>query len=349
MNKEYLLSIIVPVYNLEKYIARCIDSLLEQGLTPNEYEIIIIDDGSTDNSLSICRNYEKQHQNITVRSQSNKGPGLARNLGLDLAQGEYIYMVDGDDYLIPNGLSFICGNFIHLHDFDLITFGYTIVKKYVCYGKPEGEIVYEGQAWDFILKYGILPSSGYSFFVKKVFLEKYHLRFSNYMINEDILFTFSLLLLNPFILRLSCNFYRYVIHDNSICTTRERIHNRKCINDHISSVKEMYGLLEKYQLEKYNSNLFRQYTKMFNYLTFYMYKKILCAGYDIKEYKQIVSEFVSLQLLPLGVIGSGIKCRVSRFVINMMMKFPITYKPVCFLYNKIFVKYILTIKNKIYA
>lgn len=94
-----LISVIIPVFNREKYIKECIDSVLRQKEI--EIEIIIIDDGSTDNSLKICKEYEERYSNIIVVHTENKGLSAARNLGISLAKGDYIHFVDSDDFL-PN-------------------------------------------------------------------------------------------------------------------------------------------------------------------------------------------------------------------------------------------------------
>lgn len=95
-------SVIVPVYNTEKYLKRCIDSLV--GQTYNDIEIILVDDKSTDNSLSIISAYqEKYPEKIKVlQTKTNSGPSTARNLGIDIATGEYIGFVDSDDYIVPD-------------------------------------------------------------------------------------------------------------------------------------------------------------------------------------------------------------------------------------------------------
>lgn len=97
---EPLISIIIPVYNVEKYIRKCLDSVLNQ--TYKNIEIIIINDGSTDNTYSICIEYEKSDSRIKLFTQENSGQGAARNLGLQHAQGTYIGFVDGDDYIDPD-------------------------------------------------------------------------------------------------------------------------------------------------------------------------------------------------------------------------------------------------------
>lgn len=95
-------SVIVPVFNVEEYLSQCLDSILNQSL--KEIEIICIDDGSTDSCLSILESYKSQDKRIKVISQSNNGPGNARNVGMDNAEGEFITFMDSDDYFKPNAL-----------------------------------------------------------------------------------------------------------------------------------------------------------------------------------------------------------------------------------------------------
>ncbi len=95
-------SIVVPIYNLEKYIGECIKSILNQSYT--DFELILVDDGSIDKSLSICREYEKQDSKIKVITGENAGVSSARNKGIEIADGECITFVDGDDRVDPNWL-----------------------------------------------------------------------------------------------------------------------------------------------------------------------------------------------------------------------------------------------------
>lgn len=92
-----LVSIIVPIYNVEKYVERCIDSIINQTL--KEIEIILVDDGSTDNSGKICDEYARRDERIKVIHKKNGGQCSARNVGLDIAKGEYIGFVDSDDFI----------------------------------------------------------------------------------------------------------------------------------------------------------------------------------------------------------------------------------------------------------
>ena len=94
--KKLLISVVIPVYNVEKYIPRCIDSVINQSY--NNLEIILINDGSTDNSPKICEEYSIKDKRIRIIHQENKGLSEARNRGISLAQGDYIIFLDSDDY-----------------------------------------------------------------------------------------------------------------------------------------------------------------------------------------------------------------------------------------------------------
>lgn len=96
---DLLLTYIIPVYNTERYLSRCLNSVVSQGLAEDEYEVLVVDDGSTDGSLDIVKAFALEHPSVRILSQPNAGVSAARNLALDHARGEYIQFVDSDDYL----------------------------------------------------------------------------------------------------------------------------------------------------------------------------------------------------------------------------------------------------------
>lgn len=101
-NYEPLISVIIPVYKVERFLHRCIDSVIHQTYT--NWEMILVDDGSPDTSGDICDEYAKKDERIKVIHQKNKGSSGARNAGLDKATGEWIYFLDSDDYIKKNAL-----------------------------------------------------------------------------------------------------------------------------------------------------------------------------------------------------------------------------------------------------
>ena len=97
--KEYMVSVIVPVYNSEKYIEECVQSVEKQTYDINKIQIVLINDGSKDNSLNVCKELAKQNTNITIIDQKNSGVSVARNEGMKKAEGKYILFLDSDDML----------------------------------------------------------------------------------------------------------------------------------------------------------------------------------------------------------------------------------------------------------
>ncbi|MGY2295883.1 glycosyltransferase family 2 protein [Pseudomonas yamanorum] len=116
MMPQSLCSIIVPMYNVENYIERCLASLVAQTYEP--IEIIIVDDSSTDNSLNVCERYFDGVDNVRILTQVNSGQGVARNFGVSVASGEYIVFVDADDWIDEN----LCSDMIRRIDEDQLDF-----------------------------------------------------------------------------------------------------------------------------------------------------------------------------------------------------------------------------------
>lgn len=114
-------SVIVPAFNLEKYISKCIESLISQ--TFKDIEIIIVNDGSTDKTQEICEYYTKIDKRIRILNQKNSGVSVARNSGLDLASGDFITFVDGDDFIENDTIEFLLTN-LEKYDVDVSTCGF---------------------------------------------------------------------------------------------------------------------------------------------------------------------------------------------------------------------------------
>ena len=98
------LSIIVPIYNVEKYVRTCIESIFRQGLDENRFEVIIVNDGTQDKSMEVIADIIVRHKNIIVINQENQGLSVARNNGIAVAKGEYLLMPDSDDMLIDHSV-----------------------------------------------------------------------------------------------------------------------------------------------------------------------------------------------------------------------------------------------------
>ncbi len=119
-----LVSVIIPVYNMEEQLKQCMESV--RGQTYRKIEIILVNDGSTDGTERVCWELEKEDGRIIVRNQKNKGAGLARNLGMEAARGEYVYFMDADDFLEKQAIEKLMKEIGTGNGYDLIAFSYKI-------------------------------------------------------------------------------------------------------------------------------------------------------------------------------------------------------------------------------
>jgi glycosyltransferase involved in cell wall biosynthesis len=122
----YAATVVVPVYNVEKYVAGCIDSLVGQSIGFSKIEVIIVNDGSTDSSESICKEYSEKYENIKLFSKENGGLSSTRNYALNLARGKYIFYLDSDDKLAPETIEAVTEFFDSVYnEVDLVTYRIT--------------------------------------------------------------------------------------------------------------------------------------------------------------------------------------------------------------------------------
>lgn len=141
-----LVSIIIPIYNVEEYLVRCFDSIYSQGVNEDIFEVIAVIDGSPDNSIDITKEYARNHKNLIVIEKENGGVSSARNKGMDVATGEHIMFIDPDDSLLPNCLSSILSK-IDKQKTDLIilrSFVGTEQERYPWIGTFETDKIYTG-------------------------------------------------------------------------------------------------------------------------------------------------------------------------------------------------------------
>lgn len=184
-------SIIIPVYNVEQYLTKCLDSVVNQTYN-DEYEVICVNDGSTDSSLAILEEYEEKHDKIKIINQANGGLSEARNSGLRAAQGEYVWFVDSDDWIEVNALEILDKS---IKNEDIVCFN---GRRYFEDGKTEtpdeGIEISDISGWEYYNKYA-LQSRKFHFVCvvlrvyKRDFLLKNNLFFEPGIYHEDNLFT----------------------------------------------------------------------------------------------------------------------------------------------------------------
>ncbi|MBR3002612.1 MAG: glycosyltransferase [Clostridia bacterium] len=209
-DSEPLVSIIIPVYNTEKYVERCIQSVEKQDY--NNLEIIVVDDGSTDNSLTICKKIAQNDSRIKLIHKENQGAGFARNTGLDNASGKYVMFIDSDDYILQGCIKRIV-EIAEKGNFDVVKFG-TIKGKENIYTdiiKQKEIKIYNNYTAFETRDVNILICA--KLFKLDIFK---NIRYPKKSTHDDEFITYKIIYLSNSIAVVDENYYYYYMSDNSI-------------------------------------------------------------------------------------------------------------------------------------
>lgn len=324
-------SIVVPVYNAEKYLERCVESLLRQRLT--DYEIILVNDGSTDNSHSLCYALADKHLEVRVIDQQNAGVCAARNHGIDQARGEWIILADADDYMLDGGLAKVFD--ADTDDKDVVQFA----SSYDYWPKPEmtNNIAFQGTGLEHIAQHGFV-SFCWLLAYRKSFLDEHQLRFDNrYIVGEDQLFVANVLLHNPRMLAVDTNLYRYVINDGSATTKRDVQHTRRCVDDYLHSFHDIMCLAKEYGDEQ----VVHAVEAALNQKKMFGFSRILSSQYSWAAFRRVARYAKEINFRPVQPASDGTKAKAIAAVMNMTLSSFICYKPASWLFTGIITPYVL--------
>lgn len=226
-----MISIIIPVFNVEEYIGRCVESVLNQ--TYQDFEILLIDDGSTDKSGEICDEYVSKDSRIKVFHVENNGAATARNVGIDNAKGEYISFIDSDDFVAPQMYEILINNLIQYKS-DISACNYIRGKNF---DKSDLEVknvikVFDSEQMSkkFSSQLTILDSPCAKLFVRKLFED---IRFPDRTLHEDVWVAHHLLCGANKVVYIDKKLYCYYERDNSISVTQDK---KKRIEDLINGM-----------------------------------------------------------------------------------------------------------------
>lgn len=238
---EIILTIIIPVYNSENFVARCVASLAKQGIRDEHFQVLLIDDGSTDNTLSAIQKMESQYSFVSAFHKKNGGTGDARNFGLDKIKGKYLYFLDIDDYLADNTLSQII-NVMDDKELELCYFQSI---------KTTSLDLFESQTKDPIkvdITDGIeyIAENGFEFevwryIINTAFFRQTGLRYESEKLLEDAFFTACLVIAAKRVGKTNLDVHRYVDEPTSAMNKPDKKHGKRMLSD----LEELTGQYDK--------------------------------------------------------------------------------------------------------
>ena len=238
------LSIIVPIYNVEKYVRTCIESIYRQGLDEEEFEVIIVNDGTEDKSIEVIADIICQHNNISVINQENQGLSVARNNGIAAAKGEYIIMPDSDDLLIEHSLKPLLIKAIESHAdlvvADFLTMNSNEIAKFKkCPSLPHSELKFTEKTGQLIILEDLIPHECYVWrtLYNRHFLINNHLKFYPGITYQDRPFTYACYLKANKCIKTSSILY---IYRKGHSTAASYLINKKKAFDYCISISEIW-------------------------------------------------------------------------------------------------------------
>lgn len=299
MKNRKELSVIVPCYNLCAWgviLDRCIKSLVHQDIAAEAYEVLLIDDGSTDDTGAICDSYAAKYSQVQVVHQHNGGLSAARNTGLSIAQGKYVYFVDGDDFVAENCFKLLIDT-ANTHNLDLLMFDY--IKVHTDSPKPspfshESTEIKVMSADDYLSANFLMGSVCMSIF-KRSIIESEHLQFPVRRMYEDNAFMLQAILSSQRLAKINKVCYYYWLRPGSITSNRSLNHRIKLIDDIIFCGINFGKILEKYRNEISDTS----YNRLNSRREYFFYQALL-FGTECDSLHIIIPKLRQANALPLS-------------------------------------------------
>lgn len=282
--KEINLTIAVAIYNIEKYLPKCLESLLNQSVK-NDYEILLINDGSTDDSLKICKEFLKKGLKAEIVTKKNEGLSSVRNLAANKAKGKYIFFIDGDDWIEKNTIETIFSN---VKEFDMLTFGFNWIfaEKLTVDLRFQKDEIFDKNIENEIFRNNINTAVWNKVFKREIII-KNNLKFPELKGAEDYLFIYEYLLRCQRVKKISIPLYNYNQRENSLSNKKKEyyyVNTLKVYEELIKRNKKQDIYFTKYILENY-VYLIREYNK----------KNKKLKNVEIEELRKNIENFLKIK------------------------------------------------------
>ena len=320
---KYKLSIIIPMYNAEKYIGICLDSILDSNLLKEEYEIVIVNDGSQDKSSEIAQDYASRYSNVAYLTQENQGQSTARNYGIKSCQGEYVWCVDADDKLISAQLPKLIDALDEYENLDILAVqlqNVTEEGKYLDIECTQPLVEHNRiiSGIEAVIS-GYIPSSICALIVRRELFVENDIFFVKGITHQDVELTYRLMPHAKFVMFSNLIPYLYIYHPNSTSKSLVPEKKIKYIKDDIYIIKSFQKLALSYKQD--NLLLYKViYNQSQNVLfslvySLYKNKKTWC---DMGINTAVVAELKKEKLYPIrGKFDSIKKTICARLFLNI--------------------------------
>lgn len=294
--KQPILSIIVPVYNVEPYLERCLLSCLHQDIPQDDYEIIVVNDGSTDGSLQVAERVAKENGNVAIISQKNGGLSAARNTGMKHARGKYFMYVDSDDYLFDNVLSSLLTT-VEDNNLDILFFWTCFeVNGKTCDTEHQPFDEHRIYTGEYALLHGMRIDSVWQCVYRAQLIKELGLEFPAGRNHEDIPFDMKLY---PFVKRMMfCHTmgYHYCLDRPSIMRTHNVEKRFRLIMDNLQTIGEIIMLARK---DSFSKEVCDYYIRRMNSLEVSHFLMLTCQRIKWKNINKYFLEAKSLGVYPI--------------------------------------------------
>ncbi|WP_430468299.1 glycosyltransferase [Winogradskyella ouciana] len=335
------LSVLIPMYNVEDHIGNCLDSVINQDIPTEDYEIIVLNDGSTDSSYEIAKRYADEHDNIRLYAHENIGLYATRNKLLQLAKGKYIYNLDSDDYIVHNSLGKII-NIAFEKEVDVLGFDYisTPRKDLHASTKNDQKLSVEVESGNhFLANNAYHANTVWWYIIKRDFMKKHALSFDENNPLGDGPFTLRLLHMAERMLYLPIDIHRYVIVPTSIMNSNERKHLAKMIDNYME-IFDRYNLLASDIAKKNDPKLDDVVHKVEHWRdvnVYVMFYTLIKSGISISEINKILKKLKAIDAYPIkNFIGeryNSLKHKTLIYIFNNKFLFYTILFPCRLLYR----------------
>ena len=322
LKSDLKLSIIIPMYNAEKYIEECLDSILNSNVSKNLYELVIVNDGSKDKSPEIAQNYATKYSNITYLTQENQGQSTARNYGIKTCQGEYVWCVDADDKLISEQLPKIVGTLDKYKNLDIFAVqlqNVTEEGKYLDIECTQPLVEHNRiiSGVEAVIS-GYIPSSVCALIARRELFVENNVFFVKGITHQDVELTYRLMHHAKFVMFSDIIPYLYIYHPNSTSKSLVLEKKIKYIKDDIYIIKSFQKLALSFKQDNLllYKVIYNQSQNVLFSLVYSLYKnKKTWRNMGINT--AVITELKKEKLYPIrGKFDSLKKTIFTRFILN---------------------------------